>query len=206
MLVALLTAHARAASDPERDVLIRWLADYVVAKPNISTNRLIWEPEFNRLLDNAVPNPIPLYLGMTPNREVETLRYHLGTVLGGPPNPVRVTEERYITASACRPHSCPEKGLVWVDTATSQLVVVVRHFLYQDQRRSLDSGDLMIATKDRADFHDLPSAFFQELKSWLDAEKNSIPRYDIQPAYVRFAGNRNTIVDVTDMYRRVVQQ
>jgi hypothetical protein len=36
--------------------------------------------------------------------------------LGGPPDPVYIADARYASMSACRPHSCIEKGFLWVDT------------------------------------------------------------------------------------------
>jgi uncharacterized protein YecT (DUF1311 family) len=38
--------------------------------------------------------------------------------LGGPPDPVVVVDGRYVSMSACRAHSCMEKGFLWVDTKT----------------------------------------------------------------------------------------
>jgi len=40
----------------------------------------------------------------------------LTLALGGPPGPVIVQEDRYVTASACVPHDCLRKGLLWLDT------------------------------------------------------------------------------------------
>ncbi|MFN4274778.1 MAG: hypothetical protein ACK4FJ_00650 [Ferrovibrio sp.] len=214
-VVALVMAtpiNAKPASDPERADLVEWLAGYVAAKPGLSTNQLVGERKFQQLLDGAVPNPMPLYLGTSQHEEM--LRHHIGILLGAPPNPVRMVDKRYIVASACRPHFCPEKGFVWVDTDVGHLVIVIRHFLYQDQRRlvyqdprrALDNGDLMIASKDYADLNDLPEAFYQSLAAWLEAERNSTPGYNIKPLVIRFSGSQDIITVVTDAYHRIMKK
>jgi uncharacterized protein YecT (DUF1311 family) len=67
-----------------------------------STNELVWENK--PLLDAALPTKLG-----------EEIR----SSLGGPPDPVMVEENRYVSLSACRHQDCPSKGFLWVDTKSN---------------------------------------------------------------------------------------
>jgi uncharacterized protein YecT (DUF1311 family) len=68
-----------------------------------STNEFIWDKRAGTLVNTRVP---------------AMLSDFLLAALGGPPDPVVVAGNRYVSVSACRPHSCTEKGFLWVDTQT----------------------------------------------------------------------------------------
>ncbi|MFC0167331.1 lysozyme inhibitor LprI family protein [Pseudoduganella danionis] len=76
-----------------------WLLQY----EGKSTNQLIWDKRFVALVNSRVP---------------PALSDNVAMALGGPPDPVVVEDHRYVSMSACRPHSCTEKGFLWIDAET----------------------------------------------------------------------------------------
>lgn len=76
-----------------------WLLGYA----GKSTNEFIWDKRATELVNTRVPSAL----------SDDVLK-----ALGGPPDPVVVEQGRYASMSACRPHSCTEKGFLWVDTKT----------------------------------------------------------------------------------------
>lgn len=78
-------------------------AGWVLSYEGQSTNRFIWDKRASSLVRTRVP---------------ARLSDHVLDSLGGPPDPVLVSDRRYVSVSACRPHSCDEKGWFWVDTKT----------------------------------------------------------------------------------------
>jgi uncharacterized protein YecT (DUF1311 family) len=94
--LALMAASARAESN---DTSSRWVLGY----QGKSTNEFSWDKRTAGLVNTRVP---------------PALSDDVLTALGGPPDPVVVVDGRYVSMSACRPHSCTEKGFLWVDTKT----------------------------------------------------------------------------------------
>ena len=68
-----------------------------------STNEIRWDKRIESLVNTRVP---------------ARLSRNLLDALGGPPEPVLVTEQRYASMSACVAHACFMKGFFWVDTRT----------------------------------------------------------------------------------------
>ena len=77
----------------------KWLLEF----KDKSTNELIWDKRWKPQLKKIAP---PFLL-----KDVRD-------GLGGPPEPVMVDGDRYVSGSACRAHSCPDKAFFWVDTQT----------------------------------------------------------------------------------------
>jgi uncharacterized protein YecT (DUF1311 family) len=89
--------HASAGCCQPAPAQPAWLLAY----RGKSTNELAWDGRTQRLVETLVPSSV----------SAKVL-----PALGGPPDPVFVASDRYVSASACRPHSCTEKGFIWVDT------------------------------------------------------------------------------------------
>ena len=43
---------------------------------------------------------------------------NVSAALSGPPDPVIVRDNRYVSVSACVVHACSEKGFFWIDSRT----------------------------------------------------------------------------------------
>jgi uncharacterized protein YecT (DUF1311 family) len=141
-LLALTLANAWAARP----------ADWVLSYEGQSTNRFIDDKRTASLMREHVPAPL--------SRDV------IGG-LGGPPDPVFVTNHRYLRASACVPHDCGDKGFFWIDTQTGRGLGA--HL----------AGDVLrLGSKDFA-FEQLPGPARQALNDWLTEQQ-------IQPSRVEF--------------------
>lgn len=78
-------------------------ASWMLGYQGKSTNQFIWDARTKRLVDTRIP---------------ADLADHVLDSLGGPPDPVRIVDDRYVSASACMAHNCTEKAFLWVDTKT----------------------------------------------------------------------------------------
>jgi len=78
-------------------------ADWPLAYLGKSTNEFALDARLKTLVETRVP---------------AALSDNVLAALGGPPDPVSIVQGRYVSASACRPHSCDEKGFLWIDTTT----------------------------------------------------------------------------------------
>ena len=88
-----------------------------------TTNSLTWEDKFLQMIKSNISSE-KFYLGMSSNNKKISLFDNFLKVLRGPPNKIKYLEnDRYIVASACRAHSCPEKGFVWIDTKEKLLLI-----------------------------------------------------------------------------------
>lgn len=94
LLAALLPAAAAAGTGT---------TDWMLGYQGKSTNEFIWDKRATPLINSRVP---------------AKLSEQVQASLGGPPDPVIITDDRYVSVAACRPHSCMEKGFLWVDTKT----------------------------------------------------------------------------------------
>jgi uncharacterized protein YecT (DUF1311 family) len=94
--VALMGASAHAEGEKTSTL---WLLGY----QGRSTNAFIWDKRTTELVNTRVPS---------------ALSDDVLNALGGRPDPVMVVNGRYVSMSACRAHSCIEKGFLWVDTKT----------------------------------------------------------------------------------------
>ncbi|MRW92313.1 DUF1311 domain-containing protein [Duganella sp. FT80W] len=78
-------------------------ADWPLSYEGKSTNQFILDKRATQLVNSRLPS---------------ALSEQVLASLGGPPDAVLIAQRRYVSVSACRPHSCDEKGFLWVDTQT----------------------------------------------------------------------------------------
>jgi hypothetical protein len=91
-----------------------------------STNMLVWDmaKSLQRIaadIGGATRNP---YLGRR-----STFAQAFRAAMGGPPNNVEIESDRFVFASACRFHSCPEKGALVIDLVSGHAVLALLHYL-----------------------------------------------------------------------------
>ncbi|MGI4844466.1 MAG: lysozyme inhibitor LprI family protein [Janthinobacterium lividum] len=99
LLLAALAGAAGSAGAGAQAGPHEWLLSY----QGKSTNALIWDKRTRRLVETRVPAKLS--------------RLVLAG-LGGPPGPVVVSGGRFVAASACVAHACPDKGFFWIDAKT----------------------------------------------------------------------------------------
>lgn len=129
-------------------------ADWTLSYQGKSSNAFIWDKRAKTLVRDAVPAKVA----------ADVL-----SGLGGPPDPVRVAEERYVSVSACVAHACPDKGFFWVDSKTGS---GLGGYL---------SGDTLTLGSKRLPAGDIPAAAVQAVGAWLSDN-------DAEPKSVKFLG------------------
>ena len=155
-----------------------------------SANGLILEDRFKNFLKENIPST-NVYLGMNKGKEKVPLLESYLQVLGGPPNEIIYkNDKRYIFTSACRHQSCPEKGVLFVDTEKEHIIGLIRHSFFNDTKFTSDE-DFLIFSKNHKSFHEIPLIFIEMVKDWIVSElKIKLP------SKVRFIGSENKIIDV----------
>jgi hypothetical protein len=125
-----------------------------------SAGGIFFDERFDRLLSRGVPK-INLYLGLSSSKAAPPpLLNAVRETLGGPDQSLVATEDRYVMLSACRLHSCDEKGFVWIDTAQGIVIGGVVHFFYGTQ-----SGRSLLLWSNQK-IEALPEPFLRELSKW----------------------------------------
>lgn len=129
-----------------------------------NTNRLVWEPAFRKAL----------YRFLGPGRA--SLLYANGkiadqqfSVLGGPPDDAVRVAGLY-RFSACRQHSCPEKGAVLLEPSGKIVATAILHSRIFDQPKpevSLELDALSIYVRDPP----TARALIEHLIAWAEAEE-----------------------------------
>ena len=119
------------------------------------------------LLTTRVPR-INVYLGMSlakaaPPPLVDAVR----EVMGGTHQSLTVREGRYVMLSGCRPHSCDEKGFVWVDTARNVVIGGLVHFYF-----GRESGRSLLLWSGQQQAQGLPEPFLRDFADWNGQWKN----------------------------------
>ncbi len=130
-----------------------WLLQYA----GKSTNELRGDSRIESLINNSIPKQIS-----------ETL---LDT-LSGPPNPVFVVENRYISMSACVPHYCPMKGFYWADVETKLTIGAIWGEDYKEPYK-------LKLTSNSVFQNEIPLEAMKAIKNWLYT-------HDLRPKQVVF--------------------
>lgn len=111
LVVPLGISPISARAEPVKAAQLKFLAENA-GQHFETTNDLVWDAQFQALLKADLADVSGAQLGK-PQALSETLL----SVLGGPDD-VIVRSDGWISASACRQHSCDEKGLFAADTET----------------------------------------------------------------------------------------
>ncbi|WP_149999633.1 hypothetical protein [Iodidimonas gelatinilytica] len=109
-----------------------------------NTNRLMWDPAFREAREAFIGDRPAGWL-----YENGTMLGQVNTVLGGPPDEPVYFSDNLVRFSACRPHSCDEKGAVVLTTDGEIVAVGVLHF--DNSRTRSGHPMLTILTRKRDD-------------------------------------------------------
>jgi len=156
-----LTAAAQATPN------VDWLLDY----KNKSTSQLIWDKRSKRLIERSVP---------------KAMLQGVFTGLRGPPDPVYVEENRYVSVSACAAHFCLWRGFLWVDVQTGKIVAG-----YHDTHR-LQLGSKTLPA------NAIPKPALKAIRRWLKESRidsDSAVFCDASGKTIRFDGGAITPPD-----------
>jgi len=153
-------AQAAAEAPPASGVKaspFAWLLDYA----GKSTNSAVWDKRFKKTLEAVAP-PFTKDLGMG---KQETLTATLREFIGGPPDDVAVEDKRFVTLSACRAHSCPEKAWLWIDLERNAALGALVHYIYGDEAMT-DAPQLLLFSK-QLEPGQAPDNALRRLDAWL---------------------------------------
>jgi len=90
-------------------------------------NDLVWEPVYKELVNRRFGC---LRSNATRNADRGwTLADDIAAMLGGPPADFRIVDGRFVVGSACRAHSCPEKGLLIADLLERRVTFGLLHYV-----------------------------------------------------------------------------
>ncbi len=150
---------------------------WLLPSQGASAEGIRWDKRYDHLLSRSVPK-VSIYLGMSKSKAPPPpLLSAVREVMGGLDESLVETDGRYIMLSACRLHSCQEKGFVWIDTVQGAVVGGVVHFFYgAEPGRSL----LLWSNKQ---VESLPEPFLRDFSQWnsqwrrdaADVEKEIAP-------------------------------
>lgn len=153
-----------------------WVLDYA----GDSANPFIWDTRTSKLIQSRVPSAIS---------------ENVLSGLGGPPNPFIVLDHRYASTSACRAHSCMEKGFFWIDTLTGRglgafIVADLASYVGPDSIASSRSTILQLGSNSLGP-EQLPREAKQAVIAWLSDE-------NIRADQVEFFHGSDASVTVND--------
>jgi uncharacterized protein YecT (DUF1311 family) len=131
---------------------------WVLGYTGKSTNAFAGDKRTKQLVDTHVPS---------------SLAGDVMAGLGGPPDPVVVRAGRYLSASACVPHACPDKGFFWIDSRTG---AALGAYLGSGDSLRIGSNSITPAT--------LPAPARSAMIDWLDDNRTA-------PGSVQFIANDN---------------
>jgi hypothetical protein len=151
---ALLCGEALAASSSS------WLLGY----GGKSTNALITDKRAATLIHKGLP---------------AELADKVEGALGGPPELVRVSAQRYVSMSACFPHACNVKGFLWVDAQTGLVLGADADCSFGGEGKAwpcvITLGSMGLSREA------IPEAAVQGLRAWMRNQK-------LEPVSVAFIG------------------
>lgn len=144
-----------------------WAAQpWLLAYRGQSTNQLVHDARLLPLLRTAVPAAM-------------VADVHAG--LGGPPDPVRVSPQGQVAASACMAHACMFKAWFWYDTRTGQALAALAE-------GGGGGFEVTLASRTLAP-QALPGDAVQALKGWWRDQ-------DIQPRTLRWMTASGRVQDL----------
>lgn len=142
---------------------LSWMFAYAQPAPAGQENALVHDPKFLPFLKQNLKAPQSFWTAgdSLPN----TVQDFLAT-----PGAATLTDNRYLAITGCVAHFCPSRGLLWIDTGTSDPLVVFAAIDWIKDNRSTDQVDaaysLWLFPSRNLSAPQLPPAFREALSSW----------------------------------------
>jgi hypothetical protein len=158
---------ARRVAPWETAVDVQWMWHY--AQPGEDEMALLRDERFVTLLRESFHAPQSFWRdGAVPL--AEAAREHFGVTQSG----VLTEGNRYISVSGCVAHSCPDQGLLWVDTLPKHELLIFAATDWTTQGKGMADPDadfnLWIFPSRRLDSGSLPEAFVRAALQWEHAQ------------------------------------
>ena len=150
---------------------------------------------FNEALNKEI-NDLNIYLGIREGKKPIYNSFNQLLINSDADGEIEFNDENYFIVSGCRPHSCPEKGFLWIDKKEKIILAAMIHY-FIDDKKDIDNGYLLIISKRFKSYGDLPRKFNEDLDAWLstrstwDYVKNDIKK--LTPSVKRFVNSENKI-------------
>ena len=150
---------------------------------------------FNEALNKEI-NDLNIYLGIREGKKPIYNSFNQLLINSDADGEIEFNDENYFIVSGCRPHSCPEKGFLWIDKKEKIVLAAMIHY-FIDDKKDIDNGYLLIISKKFKSYNDLPRKFNEDLNAWLstrstwDYVKNDIKK--LIPSVKRFVNSENKI-------------
>ena len=143
---------------------LSWVVQYAQPEPDGNENRFVWDPRFKPFLRQYLTAPQSFW-GKNKSLHEAALEY-----LGGPPGRVLFEDNRYFTADACVQHFCPNRGLLWIDTALPKPLVVFAALDWISDNRATDDKSstytMWVFPSQPIDPAHLPVALTRSVSRW----------------------------------------
>ena len=152
--------------------------------------------DFDKALNKEVSD-LSLYLGMSKNKKPinETFFWTLRNGSASH-DEININDDRYFIISGCRPHSCPEKGFLWIDKKNKIVLGAMIHYFIESKDNRNKDGSLLIFSNKFTSYKEVPKKFKKDLNNWIsilttwDFENNN-PNKPLRPTVTRFINSDN---------------
>ena len=172
-------------------ILSFFWTSYVAAEYNWKEIAKLNTPNINLFLGGNIEKKSkdPLFERLISNMDV--VSYPDGIVLN---------DQTYFSKHGCRPRSCPEKGLVWINKKTKLFIGLIVHKYFENQEidESISWFDLPIDylffSSSIKSFEEIPDQYW---KHFSELEMDNLQYGYGNPNKVRFVGKDLKIINVT---------
>jgi hypothetical protein len=162
MMLVMCTALQTVAASPTQSQGAYAGDEWLLSYQGKNTNQVRWDTRLPKLLWRGLPHfHTKFYDAHKPLPDVALV------ALSGPPEPVSIESNRYVTLAACVPHVGELKGLLWVDTGAPHPEMI---FVALDQDAGKPSqASLALFTRSNQLATKLPPQFVSSLTAWLSS-------------------------------------
>ena len=143
---------------------LSWLWMYASPAPGGDEYKLALDPRFGPFLRRYLTAPQTFWGAGRPLAEAAS------NYLSGPPGAVINDENRYLSADACVPHFCPNRGLLWVDLGLPHPLVVFAATDWISENKTVNQPDaaytLWVFSNRALSLDHLPPALRRSVARW----------------------------------------
>jgi hypothetical protein len=141
--------------------------EWVQSSKGKNTTSVILELEKLGFLNAELPQ-FSADFGFEKTNKKSSLPEALMTVLGGSPDDSISPDDHSIVLTACRQHSCDEKGFYWANSKEKTSVMAIVHFVYAGK---FDREPQLFLASKNFKCGEYPDVVKSQIKSWLDSKK-----------------------------------
>ena len=184
-----------AGSAPAKaPVDLSWLHEFVGP---YSGKDIKWDPRFQTLIRSSLHQRQSIWRD---HGKLISLP-DLVQVFIGMPGSVLVDEDRFYTIEGCVPHDCTDRGMVWIDSASTDKMAVIFVAMSSVNTAMDDHATpihLWLFSSTALNWQKLPPNFLLRLSQWwLETQSHSNSDFDARLAMVTIVQPDSETVDLT---------